>query len=316
MTELDSQPEELKCSSCTEPAVTFIRYSGAHLCANHFNDFVESRVKREMRKQGKLPQEGNLALAVSGGKDSLTLLKLMVELFDSHRDLHLVALTVDEGIEPYRTDSIVKASEACRSLGVEHKVLSFKTRFGYSLDEIVKADIPELLPCSYCGVLRRTCLNTMSKEISAIKLATGHNLDDNSQSVLMNICKGDFNKLFRLGPHRVVKPGLIPRIMPLRVIPEKEIYLYTYINKIDAHHGECPYAGDAQRGLYRNVINQLEGTQPGTRHAILKIYDNIYNHIESQLKSGPMEECSNCGEPSTSKKCKSCQMLELVKNAI
>jgi uncharacterized protein (TIGR00269 family) len=262
-----------------------------------------------MRKQGKLPQQATIAVAVSGGKDSLTMLYLLAEIFKSHKNMDLVSISVDEGIHPYRTESLEKARSASDKLGIEHRVLSFKDKFGYSLNDIVKADLPELLPCSYCGVFRRVCLNSMSKELGAEKLAVGHNLDDNAQSVLMNICKGDFNKLFRLGPHKIIKPGLIPRIMPLRTIPEKEIYLYAIINDIEAYTGECPYADLAQRGLYRKVINQLEYQSPGTRHAIINIYDQLYEGIEGSIASGPIEKCSRCGEPATGEICKACQMI-------
>ena len=269
-----------------------------------------------MRKQGKLPQEAKLAVAVSGGKDSLTLLHLLAGLFERHKNLELIAVSIDEGIHPYRRDSLKLAQKSAKKLGVEHKILSFKSKFGYTLDEIVELELPEILPCSFCGVFRRTCLNTLAKELSADKLATGHNLDDNSQSILMNICKGDFNKLFRLGPHRVIKEGLIPRIMPLRVIPEKEIYLYSVLTNLEVHTGECPYAKYAQRGLYRNVINQLEYQQPGTRHAIINIYDQLYDKIESNLTTGPIPSCINCGEPSTGSECKTCQMLKVIQDKL
>ena len=304
------------CDQCRNPAVTFIRYSGAHLCTSHFNEFVRSRVKKEMRKQGKLPQDATMAVAVSGGKDSLAMLYMLSEVFESHKALTLIAISIDEGIHPYRTESLEMARSACSKLGIEHRVLSFSDKFGYSLDEIVKADLPELLPCSYCGVFRRVCLNSMAKELSAERLAVGHNLDDNAQSILMNICKGDFNKLFRLGPHKIIKPGLIPRIMPLRTIPEKEIYLYTMLNDIEAYTGECPYADLAQRGLYRNVLNQLEYRSPGTRHAIINIYDQLHDGMEGKIASGPMNTCTRCGEPATGEICKACQMINKIDEVI
>jgi uncharacterized protein (TIGR00269 family) len=300
------------CDQCKGQAVTFVRYSGAHLCKKHFNEFVKNRVKKEMRKQGKLPGNAIMAVAVSGGKDSLAMLHILSGIFENHKDLTLVAISIDEGIHPYRTESLEMARAACKKLGIEHRIMSFSERFGHSLDDIVKAEIPELLPCSYCGVFRRVCLNSLSKELNAGRLAVGHNLDDNAQSVLMNICKGDFNKLFRLGPHKIIKPGLVPRIMPLRTIPEKEIYLYTLLNGIEAYTGECPYADLAQRGLYRTVLNQLEYKSPGTRHAIINIYDQLYDGMEDKLSSVTMKGCSRCGEPATGDICKACQMLEKI----
>lgn len=297
------------CQNCSKKSVTFIRYSGAHLCEEHFNEFLISRVKREMRKQGKLPPGTRLVAAVSGGKDSITMLMLLHDIFTGHRDLELLAVSVDEGINPYRTESLRYAEAVCNKLGIEHRTVMFKSQFGFTLDEIVKKEIPDLQPCSFCGVWRRTCLNVMAKELSADRVATGHNLDDNSQSILMNFCKGDYNKLFRLGPHRVIKPGLIPRQMPLRVIPEKEIYLYTLLNNIEVHKGECPYSEHAQRRIYRKIINQLEDQQPGSRHAILNMYDQLYTNMESQFSHATMNVCETCGEPASGDQCKSCQML-------
>ena len=87
-----------RCSKCPEDAITYIRYNGTNLCPRHFQDFVERRVKREVRQQLRLEGPIRLGVAVSGGKDSAVALELLVDVLGRRRDVEILALTVDEGI--------------------------------------------------------------------------------------------------------------------------------------------------------------------------------------------------------------------------
>jgi uncharacterized protein (TIGR00269 family) len=177
------------------------------------------------------------------------------------------------------------------------------------MDEIVLLQ-DELGECSFCGVFRRFCLNTKSKELGITKLVTGHNLDDVTQSILMNFVGGDMQKLARLGPHKKVQPGLVPRVMPLRVIPEKEVMLYALLNEIEFHLGECPYAVRASRRYYRDIIDSLEENNPGTRHSILNSYESIKDFLLKQFPPVDLRHCPQCGEPTSQEICKSCLLLD------
>lgn len=299
----------IKCSKCPKPSITYIRYSGAHLCSSHFNTFFEQRVKKELSKQFKLRSANKIAVALSGGKDSTVALNILNKIYRKHKNIELVAITVDEGIKGYRPESIEVSKAAAKSLDIPHTIVSFKDKIGYDLDTIfkyIKKTDGDLLPCSYCGVFRRFCLNTEAKVLGATRLATGHNLDDISQSIFMNLFRADLPKLARLGPHKKVQKGLVPRIMPLRVIPEKESYLYSMLNNIAIYDGECPYAKYAQRGRYRDVLAQFEEGSPGTRHSLLRTYEQLAEPL--QHKFGPIElnKCTNCGEPTSGVTCKSC----------
>jgi tRNA(Ile)-lysidine synthase TilS/MesJ len=97
------------------------------------------------------------------------------------------------------------AREACRDWGVELHEITFKQITRFPLDELVPM-IADVNPCAICGVFRRSGLNEVAKAIGAEKLATGHNLDDLAQSILMNILNSDMDKLFRLGPHKNTVP--------------------------------------------------------------------------------------------------------------
>jgi len=295
------------CDKCSNVAVIRVRYSGAHLCSRHFCEFVEKRVKHELRKQIRLSGGERIAIAVSGGKDSTVALRIMAEILHKRRNLEMCAITVDEGIEGYRPSSIPIVARHCHHLGIQHIVVSLKELYGTTMDRIASQN-RTLATCSYCGVLRRAAMNRAARSWKATHLATGLNLDDTAQSILMNFSRGDVSRLARLGPHKRVQVDLVPRIQPLRMIPEFETTLYAIVRGLEFHDLECPYAPEAMRNIYRNVVAQLEDRYPGTRHSILKSYDEILPALEKSFPQSPLRKCS-CGEPTISSRCKACELL-------
>ena len=300
----------MKCSQCSSEAVIHIRYSGSSLCSRHFVKFVEKRVQKDLKKQFNLQGSARktIAVAVSGGKDSAAALHIMTRTYKKRRDVSLVAVLIDEGISGYRDRAIPHAERLCASEGVPLEVFSFKEMFGQTLDSIVPG-IREKTPCSYCGVLRRRALNVAARKVGASYLATGINLDDVAQSFLMNISKGDVDRLARMAPHARVQEGLVPRILPMRTIPEKECYLYAHLMNLDYYHGECPYAEQAQRNTFRKVVYELEDAFPGTRYGMLSSLERISEAVRTR-GSGSVRRCSRCGEPSSEDVCEVCRMLQ------
>jgi len=230
------------------------------------------------------------------------------KILSERRDLALCAITVDEGIRGYRASSIPIVARNCKSLGIEHIVVSFRELYGTTVDEIASKKRP-LSTCSYCGVLRRAAMNKAARDWHATHLATGLNLDDTAQSILMNFSRGDIARLARLGPHRRVQTGLIPRIQPLRAIPESESLLYSILKGLEFHDLECPYAPEAMRNDYRAVVTQLEDRYPGTRHSIVKSYDEMLPALEKSFPPSRLGRCA-CGEPTVSSRCKACELLQ------
>lgn len=302
----------MKCDKCSKEAITYIRYSGAHLCSEHFTDFVERRVKKEMRRQIDLKRTKKIAVAVSGGKDSMLSLYLIHRFFSAIGRLEIHAITVDEGITGYRPPTLKLVADYCEELGVKHHIISFKNMVGMNLDDIVRKEDP-LTPCSYCGVFRRKAMNFAARDIGADVLATGLNLDDTAQSIIMNIARGDIERLARMGPHERVQPGLIPRIQPLRQIPEKESYLYALINHIPFSDSECPYRQRAIRNTFREIINSLEDETPGARYSILKSYDQMKELLIRKYPPVTLGICRRCGEPANGELCRACIMEESLK---
>lgn len=300
------------CSRCAEPAVETLRYAGTRLCRGHFLAFTDRRVKAEIRKQGALPRDSTIVVGVSGGKDSVTALHQVHAIFASRPDFTLHAVTVDEGINAYRPKGIEVARKHAKALGIDHHVVAYKDLVGVTMDEVHTRKQNGYGDCSYCGVFRRLALNRAARELGATRLVTGHNLDDMAQTILANLCSAEVERLARMGPHDRVVEGLVPRLMPLRSIPEKEVFLYALLRGFEVHSEECPYSSGAQRGLWRDVVFRLEAAIPGTRHALLNTYEKLKPLLRSQVDDAPVNvnRCSRCGEPAAHQVCQSCSMLE------
>lgn len=303
-----------RCIKCNTEAIEFVRYSGAYLCSEHFLEYVERRVKKEVRKQIDLKGKKKIAVALSGGKDSSVTLYILADTLRHRRDLEVCAITVDEGIKSYRPLTLDKAVELCNSLGVEHHIISFADELGKDMDDIAKATHKKT-PCTYCGVLRRRCMNKVAREIDADVLATGLNLDDTVQSILMNFTRGDVERLARLGPHIRLQPGLIPRLQPLRCIPEKEVYLYALLRRLPFSGEACPYTDLAIRNEYRDIVDRLEDKHPGTKFSIVASYDAIRPMLMESFLPASLRNCE-CGEPTCHERCMTCELMEEVRKMV
>jgi uncharacterized protein (TIGR00269 family) len=269
--------------------------------------FVEKRVKKEIRRQLSLNPGDIIGVAVSGGKDSMVTLHLMHSILGKRRDIEIQCITIDEGIDGYRPESIGIVKKYCADKGIKYNQASFSERFGMTMDDVTRSSDDSNGPCTYCGVFRRNAMNDVARKIGAKYLATGLNLDDTAQSVMMNFTRGDVERLVRLGPHKKVQPDLIPRIQPLRMIPEKESLLYAIVAGIPYHDGVCPYSGEALRNQFRSVINELETRSPGTRHSIISSYDQMLPSLIKDMKPSKLGKCA-CGEPTLGEKCKACEL--------
>ena len=301
---------------CGKPAVIFRKYEGSYLCKQHFLQSVERKVKKNIRVNNLVKPGDRIGIAVSGGKDSMAALYLMHKILSPRRDIRIVAISLDEGIRGYREPSLKYARDLCKKLGVEHKVYSFMKEFGKSLDQKVKDtrkgerkyDLE--VSCTLCGVARRYMLNKYSRKLRLTKLCTGHNLDDESQAVLMNYIRGDLYRASRMGPGPVVyDKKFIGRIKPLRIIPEKEVALYAILAGLKYHNKECPYRCGLRLEV-RDFVNSLEENHSGMKFTILETFDRILPSLRSQMEKeiGKLHYCRKCGEPSSKEICKTCEL--------
>jgi uncharacterized protein (TIGR00269 family) len=254
--------------------------------------------------------EDHIAVAVSGGKDSVTLLRVLRKIEKRFPKATLTAVTVDEGIKGYRAEAIELARESCNELEVNHLVVSFRRLFGKTLDQIVRSK-RDLSPCSYCGVLRRRAIHVAAKEVKATKIATAHNLDDEVQTILLNIFHGDVNRIARVEPVLIDPSGrFLQRVKPLCEIPEKEVALYAHLAGIKFQTRPCPYLETALRNDIRDMLNRVEEHHPGTKFTIFRSVERLRNSLKASLTSAELRNCLRCGEPTTGTICEVCKMLD------
>ena len=301
----------MKCK-CGKPAVIFRKYEGSALCRTHFIRSFEKKVRKTISDGGMISRGDRIAVALSGGKDSSAVLFLMKKLFGKRDDIEITALSIDEGIAGYRKDSLEIAGKLCKKLGIGHKILSFKREFGKSLDEKLKGlkgDSWEGGACTYCGVGRRFLLNKGARESKATKLCMGMNLDDEVQSIMMDYLKGDLARLSRMGGTLAKNGKFVPRIKPLREMPEKEVGLYAILNGLEVQEDECPHM-EGPRFRVRDFLNEMEASGPGTKFSVLRTYQRMLPVLRETAKreKAKMGSCDLCGEPCAGSICKACSL--------
>ena len=305
----------MDCTKCGNPQVIAKReYSGQYLCKDCFIESIEKKVIKTVKKEKLLDKGDKVLVALSGGKDSVTVLEIL-NSFRKKNIIDLCAVTVDEGIDNYRQDGVDIAISHAKRLGIEHKVVCLKEEYGITLDEIMQKPNHKG-SCSYCGVFRRTVINKAAREFEATKIATGHNLDDEVQAIMMNYLEGNIDNLTKLGAKSQSKAKeFTVKIKPLRVIPEREIGLYVVAKDLDVHFASCPYAQQSFRGEVSEIVNQLSVDHPTIKYSTLRGYDKIKNILKDNIKKQyPEGRCVKCGEPSANELCKACTFLEELKD--
>lgn len=292
-------------------------YSGERLCARCFCLSIEDKVRATIAKYAMLRFDDKIAVGVSGGKDSMAFLHILAKLEKSFPKSDLTAITVDEGIRGYRDEALKIAEKGCQKLGVEHVVVSFRELFGHKLDELIKRlreKDGDLTPCAYCGVLRRRALNSAARELEATKLATAHNLDDETQTILLNIVHGDPLRIARNKPITFpMDSSFVCRIKPLCEVLEKETTLYAYLKKIEFQSIPCPYASTALRNDVRAMLNRMEEKHPSMKYTVYRSAQKLWVSLENTVKAEKLKYCKFCGEPTVNDICQPCRMLQNLK---
>lgn len=271
------------------------------MCKIHFIRSIEERVKRVL--SGRVKWGMNLGLAVSGGKDSLTMAYILWKLSKKYPATKLTAIIIDEGIRGYRDKSIEYAVKLLEELSIDYVIASFNNYFGFELDEIIeKGEID--IPCTFCGAYRRRLIELMGRKLNVDLILTGHNANDVSETFLLNVIQGNYKHIvYRID----AKDMLIPRLYPLKMVPEVEVVLYAYLNDIDYFDEPCPYTRYALRNEVRTFLNKIEREHPGTLFNIIRLGERL--KTREKLVMG---RCELCGYPTTRKVCKVCELNAII----
>jgi uncharacterized protein (TIGR00269 family) len=305
----------MKCSKCDKNAV----YSGQgqSYCKSHFLEYFESKVTKTINKYNLIQDCDNVCVATSGGKDSLAVL-YMTNLYCKKYNIKCFALAIDEGIAEYRDHTLDDLKIFCEAHNVKLHIVSFKEKFGDTLDNIKDKAINEYnkKPCTVCGIFRRTLLNRTARKLGATKLVTGHNLDDEAQSFMMNTILGNMSHNASLGPITGLSDNdkFIPRVKPLYFMLEKETRLFALLKNFKIEFAECPNINMSFRMTVRDEINTIENKLPGAKNGIvnsfLEILPILKEHYRLKKHNKIFNYCKVCGDACSGEICNSCKLEE------
>jgi uncharacterized protein (TIGR00269 family) len=284
--------------------------SGKKYTKSSFIKYFEAKVLRTIRKYNMYEKGDRIILAMSGGKDSITTAHLFNRILQ-RRGEQLNALLIDEEIPGYRDKTIVDAKKFCKDEGIKLTIVSTKKEFKFGLTTALKK--LNINPCTICGTMRRYLLNKYARKLKATKVATGHNLDDEAQTVLMNQYKGNINLSAKLGPVTGITEHkkFIKRVKPLYFMTEKEVAVYTLLKGWNVKYTECPNAREVFRAKIRDQLNDLENKYPGVKNGIINSFlETLPNLKKSAKHRGKIVNCKKCKEPSARNICTMCELLE------
>lgn len=315
------EPELMRrrlCTACSERPIALKRpKDGDTLCVPCFSRRFEDEVHATIVSQNLFAPGDVVASGASGGKDSTVLMHLLKMLNERHNyGIKLILVSVDEGIVGYRDDSLKTVYRNAEHYGLPLHVVSYKSLFGWTMDEIVAA-IGNKSNCTYCGVFRRQALDRGAALVGANKIVTGHNADDMAETILMNILRADTSRLLRCSSASTGgdQEGMVARVKPLKGSYEKEIVLYAHFHKLDYFTTECTYSKEAFRGNTRTLLKQLEALRPACIDHTVRSGEDIAAAASGCVTaSGPSHQqqrpCKRCGYAASQDLCRACSLLD------
>jgi cytoplasmic tRNA 2-thiolation protein 1 len=304
------------CNKCNKNSSVYFReYSGERLCKRCFLNSIERKVQRTINKFSMIKFGDHVAVATSGGKDSLVLLSILKSIIDVSRGITMSAITIDEGIGGYRDESLKIVSEFCSKLDVSLTVLSYDQLFGTHLDEAMKLrPSAKLTSCSICGTFRRRAIDLAAEQVRANVVATAHNLDDEIQTFMINLFSGDVNRIGWNQSSSIYKTSYMKKIKPLSETYEREIVFYALQKGIPFQSEQCPYMNESIREEIRQFLNDMEKAHPGIKYNTYKSATDISAHIRNVGDPPNMRQaCEKCGRDSTGQICSVCKIQESFK---
>ena len=218
-------------------------------------------MRRAIRAYNMIENGDKIAVCLSGGKDSITLLMGLKQLqtyFD--KDFDIVAVAVNPGFEFFNCDFLQKT---CDDIGVP--LIIEETNIKQVVFDIRK----EKRPCSLCANIRRGALNSVAIREGCNKIALGHNEDDALQTLLMNLfLTGNFSTF---APTSYMDRSKITVIRPLIYTPEMEIKKFVKREKIEVMKKVCPMDGESKREYMKNLLHTLSVDIPMSRANLLGV---------------------------------------------
>ncbi|MEM7828019.1 MAG: tRNA 2-thiocytidine biosynthesis TtcA family protein [Candidatus Aenigmatarchaeota archaeon] len=290
----------MKCRWCGQKAVIEIPHSRLSLCKGCFFEYFGKQVEKAIDQFGMFDRKSRILVAVSGGKDSLSLWDILIR-----KGYNAVGLHINLKIGEYSEKSLEATKNFAHANGLELIVADAPEEGVNHVSERLRRN-----PCSVCGIVKRYIFNKVAVENGFDVLATGHNLDDEASRLMGNILHWQEDMLRRQSPLlEATHPKLIKKVRPLFRLTEREIAAYAFMRGIKYIIDECPLSEGATTLIYKEILNNLESRMPGTKHAF---YFGFLRRKDNERGGEVLKECSSCGYPTISELCSYCSIMKRV----
>jgi uncharacterized protein (TIGR00269 family) len=289
---------------CRGSAIIDVPRHNANFCAEHFLDHCREQVRKTISHFGMFGHRERVLVAVSGGKDSLMLWDVLVELGYDVEGLYLGL-----GIGEYSDESGVYAREFAAARGLKLHEVDLREEYGFDVPAAAKA--VRRVPCSACGLSKRHEFDRVALDGGYAAVATGHNLDDEAAVLFGNVLRWDTAYLGRQVPVLEERPGFPRKVKPLVRLAERETAAWCVLRGIDYQVEECPMADGNKHLGYKAALNAIEATSPGTKaHFYSRFVDSIAPMFDQTEVKDALNPCERCGAPTPGAVCAFCRLVE------
>ncbi len=296
----------MKCRVCREPAIIDIRRHNANFCTEHFLRLCRDQTAKAIKEFDMLDEGDRVLVAVSGGKDSLALWDILIEL-----GYQADGLYIGLGIGDYSDESGDFARDFARQRDLKLIEVDLLREYGYDVPHGSRA--AKRAPCSACGLSKRHIFDKAALDGGYDALATGHNLDDEAAVLFGNTLRWQVDYLGRQHPVLPARSGFPKKIKPLIRLYEREMAAYCVLQNIDYILEECPMAVGNKHIAYKEALNQIELQSPGSK---LDFVFGFFARAAERFASSDaaiddvLAPCTTCGAPTPSGECAFCRLAE------
>jgi uncharacterized protein (TIGR00269 family) len=290
----------MKCRRCKAPAVVEVRRHNAAFCRECFVRHVHEQVRRAIDAYSMLRPDDRILVAVSGGKDSLALWDVLLDLGYRADGLYLGL-----GIGEYSTRSGEVARAFAAERGVRLIEVDLEREYGFDVPTAGRKGSRST--CAVCGLSKRYVFNRTARDHGYDVIATGHNLDDEAATLLGNTLRWQTDYIARQFPILPEEEGLARKVKPLYRLSELETAAYAFLRGIDYVVEECPLVAGNTQLRYKEAMNQLEATSPGTKAQFFLSYLERGAPLFAAEDAATLTPCERCGQPTTGRFCAFCR---------
>jgi len=295
----------MKCKRCRGKAEVQIRHHNSAFCRACFIFYFQRQVQRAVEKEHMFTPEEEVLVAVSGGKDSLALWDVLIALGYRAAGVHLAL-----GIGRYSHTSTLKTEAFAQQRGLRLITVRLEEE-GAAIPAL--AAFTNRPACAACGTAKRHYFDRVASEHGFAVLATGHNLDDEAARLMGNVLRWQVDYLAKQQP--VLEPTherFALKVKPLYRLSEYETAVYAFFRGIDYIVDECPNSLGATQLLYKDVLNRLEVTMPGTKLSFVQEFLRSGRPAFASANASPPQTCERCGMPSFGAVCSFCSLVREV----